>query len=187
MKKRLLELLTTENYSDFNECICVGCVLYKTTTDLFRQPSGEELKLARNLTYKAIDELSILVSEEKIDSTIEPFIVSLAIIENILNKSNIPLKELRQKALLIGYIHSFVQYLWYAQDIKNQIPDMSEERINKIMFSRGNVEMVEPITIGIEANNRGFVVFEPVLASGVVDMKYKFIGKSEGFGAARVH
>ncbi len=189
MKEKLLKILKNDYYMENdNECICPGCVFYHTTTDLFKIPEELLMKRARVEVTHAITELGELLNENKIDGCINPFLVSIVVLENLLEKQNLKLKVLRENALILGYIHSFVQYLWYAQNIKRLHPNFSDSRINKIMFNTNEVDNIEHIEIGIEAKKKnkaleGYVIFVPTLLNdGSVDMEYKFIGSAQPFG-----
>lgn len=184
MEDRLIEILSKEFYGQTkDECICVGCVFYYSTCDLFNMPSVLEMKKAEKEVRHTIEILNDLTKNDIIDNTIDPFLISIFVMENLEDKINLSLKFLRKNALILGYMHSFIQYLWYSQDIIKRHPDFKEERVNRVMFNTERINYVKPIEIGLETNKTGYACFIPKLYDdGKVDMEYKFIGKIEGFG-----
>lgn len=161
------------------ECICPNCVFNHDSIDLFKLPNDSTIEHALKEIEQSMQYLNELLHEKKIDHCISPFLVSIFTLENVLGKTNLSLEILRKNALILGYIHSFIQYLWYSQSIKEMYPKLSEKELNKIIFKTSDViNSIEPIEISNNLSNlkEGYVIFLPTLNSnGDVDMEYKLI------------
>lgn len=186
MKERLLELLKKDYYGKSEEdCICVNCVLNMSDANLLDVLNELEQKRLENLARKYIKIIDEFVKDGLINYTIHPFLIAVAIYEEMSGKKEISLKELRKNALIIGCTESWVQYLWYSQHIREEHPNFDEKRINRIMFTNGLNEEVKPVEIGIlNKKNRipGYVLFIPELRNdGVVEMAYHFYSNVECF------
>lgn len=179
MKERLLKVLS-DSFSELHndKCVCPGCVLYYTDANIYIPPSYEEKKIIKIKALEAIKALVELRDAGEISNVINPYLVAMVILEDTLGSNTyLSLKVLQEKAIVLGYAHMLVQYLWYFQNLKDAHPDFTEKRINKILYTKGQFEMMSPIEIGLHSKHiKGYTIFKPVLHNdGFVDIEFEYI------------